>query len=209
MAFLKDLKNSISEKMKEDMRTPLLQEEKIIDSQPGSCAKFGMSSGFGGTIFFTNKRVIFETNKINSKIKEIIEIVDNNDVIEYCKADSVGLGNMIPIPGLTKDKSVVIKTADGGFSYMPQNPEKMIQTLIMICPNAKQGQKSNYLETIKGNFSGVNGSSTKSEASSNSSAPASSTTDPIEELKKYKELLDMGIITQDEFDEKKKQLLKI
>ncbi len=30
---------------------------------------------------------------------------------------------------------------------------------------------------------------------------------PIEEIKKYKELLDMGIITQDEFDVKKKQLL--
>lgn len=30
---------------------------------------------------------------------------------------------------------------------------------------------------------------------------------PIEEIKKYKELLDMGIITQEEFDVKKKQLL--
>ena len=29
----------------------------------------------------------------------------------------------------------------------------------------------------------------------------------VEELKKYKELLDMGAITQEEFDEKKKQLL--
>ena len=31
--------------------------------------------------------------------------------------------------------------------------------------------------------------------------------DPYEELKKTKELLDMGIITQEEFDAKKKQLL--
>ena len=30
---------------------------------------------------------------------------------------------------------------------------------------------------------------------------------PAEELKKMKELLDMGIITQEEFDAKKKQLL--
>ena len=30
---------------------------------------------------------------------------------------------------------------------------------------------------------------------------------PAEELKKMKELLDMGIITQEEFDSKKKQLL--
>lgn len=33
------------------------------------------------------------------------------------------------------------------------------------------------------------------------------TSSPADELKKYKELLDMGVITQDEFDAKKKQLL--
>ena len=37
--------------------------------------------------------------------------------------------------------------------------------------------------------------------------PAGQQTSPADELKKYKELLDMGIITQDEFDAKKKQLL--
>ena len=42
------------------------------------------------------------------------------------------------------------------------------------------------------------------QTKSNTVAPASS---PVEEIKKYKELLDMGIITQDEFDIKKKQLL--
>lgn len=35
------------------------------------------------------------------------------------------------------------------------------------------------------------------------------TNDPYEELKKLKELLDMGIITQEEFDKKKKELLKL
>ena len=32
-------------------------------------------------------------------------------------------------------------------------------------------------------------------------------TDSIDELKRYKELLDTGVITQEEFDAKKKQLL--
>lgn len=31
--------------------------------------------------------------------------------------------------------------------------------------------------------------------------------DPFEEMKKMKEMLDMGIISQEEFDEKKKELL--
>ena len=39
------------------------------------------------------------------------------------------------------------------------------------------------------------------------SAPAVS--DPYEEMKKLKELLDLGIITQEEFDAKKKQLLDL
>ena len=37
--------------------------------------------------------------------------------------------------------------------------------------------------------------------------PPEDISDPYEELKKAKELYDLGIITQDEFEEKKKQLL--
>lgn len=39
------------------------------------------------------------------------------------------------------------------------------------------------------------------------SVPAASSSDPIEEVKKLKELLDMGIISQQEFDTKKNELL--
>ncbi|WKF85993.1 SHOCT domain-containing protein [Lacticaseibacillus pantheris] len=39
------------------------------------------------------------------------------------------------------------------------------------------------------------------------SIPSPATADPVEELKKYKGLLDAGIINQDDFDAKKKQLL--
>lgn len=35
------------------------------------------------------------------------------------------------------------------------------------------------------------------------------TSNPYEEVKQLKELLDMGIITQEEFDLKKKELLKL
>ena len=33
--------------------------------------------------------------------------------------------------------------------------------------------------------------------------------DPIEDIKKFKELLDIGVITQEEFDKKKKELLNL
>lgn len=45
------------------------------------------------------------------------------------------------------------------------------------------------------------------KANKNSSATTILQTSPADELKKFKELLDMGIITQEEFDRKKKELL--
>lgn len=50
----------------------------------------------------------------------------------------------------------------------------------------------------------VGGGSSDDETQRKVEAPAPSAAD---EIKKYKELLDMGAITQDEFDAKKKQLL--
>lgn len=37
--------------------------------------------------------------------------------------------------------------------------------------------------------------------------PAAPATSSVDEIKRYKELLDTGILTQEEFDAKKKQLL--
>ena len=47
------------------------------------------------------------------------------------------------------------------------------------------------------------------EAKNVANTPIAAAISPAEELKKFKELLDMGIITQEEFDIKKKQLLGI
>ena len=48
---------------------------------------------------------------------------------------------------------------------------------------------------------------TKAEIRQAASGNSNSTVSAADELKKYKELLDMGVITQQEFDAKKKQLL--
>ena len=47
----------------------------------------------------------------------------------------------------------------------------------------------------------------QTEAEQISRVPAPPASDPYEELKKLKELLDMGIVTEEEFNIKKKQLL--
>ena len=41
------------------------------------------------------------------------------------------------------------------------------------------------------------------------SSTQTSDDDPIEKVKKLKELLDLGVITEEEFDQKKKQLLNL
>ena len=48
---------------------------------------------------------------------------------------------------------------------------------------------------------------TEEDISAQKQVPASPALSTADELKKFKELLDMGIITQEEFDQKKKQLL--
>ena len=45
------------------------------------------------------------------------------------------------------------------------------------------------------------------ERQKHSAVPTPSVTSSIDELKKFKDLLDQGIITQEEFDTKKKQIL--
>ena len=53
------------------------------------------------------------------------------------------------------------------------------------------------------------GAGSPASAESARTSPPASASDPYEELKKLKELLDMGIITQEEFDIKKIQLLDL
>ncbi|MBE6660954.1 MAG: SHOCT domain-containing protein [Ruminococcaceae bacterium] len=57
----------------------------------------------------------------------------------------------------------------------------------------------------------MNPSTKRNKAKNAESAPAQQTTaqqsSPADELKKYKDLLDSGAITQEEYDAKKKELL--
>ena len=51
--------------------------------------------------------------------------------------------------------------------------------------------------------------SAKNEKNQTNNSNVQNTNDPITEVKRYKELLDNGIITQEEFDKKKKELLNL
>lgn len=69
-------------------------------------------------------------------------------------------------------------------------------------PSAKEELKEKVSGTLKNVGTGVSGLIGKLGKKS----VQSKAENPVEEIKQYKELLDMGIITQEEFDQKKKEL---
>lgn len=219
------------------MKTPLLPGESLIDMQ--RCRRLGKGGlDWPGTIFVTNRRIIFETNEANSKFKEIIDIIDVNDVREYAYADHFAFGlGLVPIPGLTQNKSMSIRTTNETYRLTPKNVGQLMESLQQVCSNAVLGEKDSYTEAVKetifgdknaavgekvedsvkagkemlGNLSGKIFNSQESQPQSQPQPqpiiPSIQTVDAVSEIKKYKELLDMGAITEEEFEIKKKQLL--
>lgn len=91
---------------------------------------------------------------------------------------------------------------------MPVVPSEIKNTVIEKAPTTKEN------ETIAGPIIvSEDKSVTKTPASSiqpeKAPQPTATSIENITEIKKFKELLDMGAITQDEFDAKKKELLSL
>lgn len=102
-------------------------------------------------------------------------------------------------------KGIAISTASGKKRFrMMKNRDEILRVLGQP-PAKEQAKKQNSLASAEASGTA---SVKKQETKQNSLAkPSTSGGDPFEQIKKFKELLDMGIITQEEFDAKKKQLL--
>lgn len=90
------------------------------------------------------------------------------------------------------DLDIIDKMASGEVIVKDESDKKeeIKQKLSETINDAKKG-----VSNIIGKFGQKNNSAQKS--------------DPIEDIKKFKELLDIGVITQEEFDKKKKELLNL
>ena len=95
-------------------------------------------------------------------------------------------------------------------TYLQEYEDKVDQlhTLVvnliqMVSPGAKEIQMS-----VAGSAGAAAGQPVKSVLGNKKPAAATGTS-AVEEIKKYKELLDAGVITQEEFSAKKKQLMGI
>lgn len=153
-----------------------------------------------------SKNAILSMNGINGQIY----VYDNKVVIErkgFNSVTTVGMAGSKTIP-MSSIKSVQLKEAgawagfieigvlggnerNGGLSYAAYNENTIT---IQKQHNETAKQIKDYIENII---------IQREQITNNNSATVSS----AEEIKKYKELFDDGIITQEEFDAKKKQLL--
>lgn len=140
------------------LEIPLEQGEQIVSDMAASRYVPG-GVNIGGHLWVTNYRIIFQASKINltAKQRELKDNIYLTDVTAYSVADNVGLGNMITIPGVNKDKCVLIKTQACGYQYNIGNkvPE-LLNVLSEYCDNASEQKKEGYLSNVAGNFLGRN-----------------------------------------------------
>ncbi len=97
------------------------------------------------------------------------------------------------------------------FNYSDEEFEQDIEVLLNTDPDAvvEEEQEEKPKKENGGFFSKFGKKKSQDEEKEEENNNKATPSDPYEELKKLKELLDMGIITQEEFDQKKRQLLNL
>lgn len=123
----------------------------------------------------------------SEKVKNVIDLVDNTLGIDSVKTIKDTMENGIAgsfVGGITKSL------------FSPKS-------------NSKRSNHSSTTEVIVQEAAGIAKEAISTKAENKNIEHSISEDDPIEQIKKYKELLDLDIITQEEFNEKKKTLLQL
>ena len=111
---------------------------------------------------------------------------------------------VFPLPVLTLKKRLYLRKQDAGKGVYEQKAESILLTLLY---------KVNALHTLARNLMQLiaPGAPETGAGAAQTAAPAQTGGAPnaVEELKQYKSLLDAGVITEEEFAAKKRQLLGI
>lgn len=161
MAFKKKL-NDIKETLTkvDQLKVELEDDEKLVyESQ--AYRTLNMDRSIQGFIYVTNRRIIFEPKDsqiamfVNKKdIKHVI--IKNEDVTEYSFANSHIMTLSVPIPVISKDMLVLIKTKEEGFTFFPRISQSkvLLNTLKNTIGLEKEAKKENFFKATKGNIVG-------------------------------------------------------
>ena len=130
----------------------------------------------------TNKRIIMAQKKILGEVVHSVSLENiNNIILNKSGIGSLGVG------------TVQFDTITEAFN---------VGANVLIAQN--------IYETVHEALEEIKSASVRSSLASNMATNNEVVTkSPVEQLKEFKELLDMGIITQEEFDKKKAQLLQL
>ena len=150
-----------------------------------------------------------------SQVKEAW-VEEDDTVVTTTKADGLGraaVGGALlgstgavvgAVTGASKSQSKAIVNKICVVVRLKESSQERLRIVVSVAP--LQRGTSRY-DIFSGTASEILDAFNEMIASQTAESPAASTADPTAEIRKFKALLDDGIITQDEFDLKKKQLL--
>ena len=159
-------------------------------------ACFGFPPLAGVTLYFAYFAFMCFWNKNN-------QVTITNRRIYYSFLFKKGVISLCQIEQVSYDSLFrITRISTGGLSglrFMCQNHQEVYETVNQLIVDLNRNTFSD--EVINKCFSSI----TEIKKQSNNKQDSQNLS--VDELKKFKELLDMGVITQEEFDSKKKQLL--
>lgn len=136
-------------------------------------------------IFATDRKLVIR-NPMMLGLRESIEVIPYTEITAvHLKKGVFSSEVMITAPGLTTELGRFFKLTRHGVAGIPSIPKKKAENFVNIVRDGiKRAEVSKEKQQI------------------------TTTPTPLEELKKLKELLDIGAITQEEYEEKKKKILE-
>lgn len=196
----------------------IIAGRELINNQNNSFATLWQ---YDGTVYFGNDEnnfyniVEFEWNGPQYKVVTNSKTVGNEKGKQKRKGRFIGaaVGTML-LPGV----GTVIGAAHGtgnkknkkdivSNTYTTEENIEVPSPAKLKLQNVESGEIIKLMISCKSEIASRLSLAISENESSDANYSKSETIDPYEEVKKAKELLDMGIITQEEFDIKKKQLL--
>lgn len=167
------------------IRGYLEPDEQVLIVARQSRIRPGGSVTTPNIIFATDRKLIIR-NPMMLGLRESVEVIPYAEITAIQLEKGVFSSEVrITAPGLTTELSKFFKLTRNGVAGIPAIPTDKAVKLVDI---VKEGMK-------------------RMKAAKAEPQVAAKVT-PLDELKKLKELLDMGAITQDEYEEKKKKLLE-
>ena len=136
-------------------------------------------------IFATDRKLVIR-NPMMLGLRESVEVVPYTEITAvHLKKGVFSSEVMITAPGLTTELARFFRLTRHGVAGIPAIPKDQAVKLVNIVKEGiKMSRETKLVPKV-------------------AAAPT-----PLEQLKKLKELLDMGAITQEEYNEKKKSLLE-